>query len=186
MRLLLIESTPGTGSAIEADLLAQGHEVVSCNDEHGGPCRGIDDHRECPLETHVDMTIVARAGTTERTLGEMGAVCATRHRVPLVEVDTDDPTGGLPSVAVASAVATRRVEAACADAVRAELGDVPAVVEVRREPDRVHVSIQVPQRTRTQSKVSAMADRARHAVREHDQFVSCIDVSVVSYPDING
>jgi hypothetical protein len=31
-----------------------------------------------------------------------------------------------------------------------------------------------------------MADRARHAVREHDQFVSCIDVSVVSYPDING
>jgi hypothetical protein len=183
MKLLLIESTPGSGSAIEADLLAHGHDVLSCNDEHGGPCRGVDDHRACPLEDHVDMTIVARAGTTERSLNEMGAVCAARHRVPLVEVDTDDPTGGLPSVAVASAVATRRVEATYAEAIRVELGTVPAMVEVRREPDRVHATIQIPQRAATQTRLSTVADRARHAVREHDPFVNCIDVSVVTYPD---
>ncbi len=186
MRLLLIESRPGTGSAIEADLIAQGHDVSSCNDDHGGPCRGVADHRECPMEAHLDLTIVARSGTAERSLNEMGAVCAAQHRIPLVEIDVDDPTGELPSVAVANAVATRRVEAGYATAIRVELGTVPAMVDVRREPNRVHATIQIPQREATQARLSAVADRARHAVREHDPFVSCIDVSVVTYPDTAG
>ena len=84
---------------------------------------------------------------------------------------------------MASALATRRVEAGYEAAVRAELGTVPAMVNVRREPDRIHATVQIPQREATQSKLSAVADRARHAVREHDPFVSCIDVSVVTYPD---
>ena len=183
MRLLLIESTPGVGSAIESDLRAHGHELVSCNDADGGPCRGIEHHRDCPMEAHVDMTIVARAGDVAPSLNEMGAVCSSRYRVPTVHVDTTDPTGELPSVAVASALATRRVEAGYEAAVRAELGTVPAMVNVRREPDRIHATVQIPQREATQSKLSAVADRARHAVREHDPFVSCIDVSVVTYPD---
>jgi hypothetical protein len=187
MRLLLIESTPGTGAALETDLRQHGHEVVSCNDDHGGPCRGVEHHRACPMEEHIDMTIVARSGPRgdERSLNEMGAVCSSRHRVPMVEVDTSDPTGEMPSLAVASALATRRIEAAYVEAVRGELGTVPAMVDVRREPSRVHATIQIPQRDGTQSRLSAVADRARHALREHDPFVSCIDVSVVTYPDVS-
>jgi hypothetical protein len=33
------------------------------------------------------------------------------------------------------------------------------------------------------TRLSAVADRARHAVREHDPYVRAIDVAVVTYPD---
>ena len=36
MKLLLIESTPGNAEEIGADLIAEGHEVVTCADEPGG------------------------------------------------------------------------------------------------------------------------------------------------------
>ncbi len=60
MKLLLIESTPGNAEEIGADLIAEGHEVVTCADEHGGPCRGTGQHVDCPMESHIDLTIVAR------------------------------------------------------------------------------------------------------------------------------
>jgi hypothetical protein len=140
MKLLLIESTPGNSSPLRSGLQADGHEVLSCRDERGGPCRGVAHHHDCPLEHHVDMAIVAREPGSAHTLHEMGGVCAQGHRVPLVEVNPFDLADGLPSVAVASALATRRVEEGYSAAVRA-------------------------------------------AIREHDPFVSCIDVSVVTYPD---
>jgi hypothetical protein len=183
MKLLLIESKPGNATAIQADLVAEGHEVVTCQDDHGGPCRGADHHRDCPMEQHIDMAIVARDPRDPHTLAEMGSVCATMHRIPLVEVDPTDVADDMPTVAVANAVATRRVEAAYSTAVRNELGDLPAIVDVRREPNRVHVTVQVPASKATAAKLSAVADRARHATREHDPFVSGIDVAVVTYPD---
>lgn len=181
MRLLLIESTPGNAREIGAHLTADGHEVVSCADEHGGPCRGATHHIACPMEQHIDLTIVAREAGSTRTLAEMGSVCATRHRVPLMEVDPLQD--GLPSVAVAQAVAGRAVAAGYATAVRHELGHLPALVEVQRTPDRIHVSVQVPASQHTPQALSAVADRARKAVREYDPFVQGIDVSVSCYPD---
>ncbi len=183
MKLLLIESTPGNANAIQADLVAEGHEVVTCADDHGGPCRGMTHHRDCPMEAHVDMAIVARDPRDPHTLAEMGSVCATRHRIPLVEVNPSNVADDLPTVAVANAVATRRIEAGYAAAIRQELGSIAAIVDVRRETNRIHVTVQVPASQATASKLSSVADRARHATREHDPFVSGIDVAVVTYPD---
>jgi hypothetical protein len=183
MKLLLIESTPGNASTIERDLRAEGHDVVNCADEHGGPCKGVQQHHDCPLEQHIDLAIVAREPNSARTLDEMGSVCAQRHRVPMVEVDPSDVADDLPSVAVANALATRRVEAGYAAAVRHELNHLPALVEVRRETECVHVTVQLPVSMATIEKSSYAADRARHAVRQHDPFVKAIDVAVITYPD---
>ena len=183
MKLLLIESTPGNATEISAHLAAEGHEVVGCADEHGGPCRGTEHQGECPLEGHIDLAIVARDSDAARTLAEMGGVCATRRRVPMVEVDPTQVADELPSVAVARAVATRSVEAAYAAAVRHQLGHLPAIVEVTRTPGRIHAKVQVPNSENTVQGLSAVADRARQAVRDHDPFVAGIDVSVVCYPD---
>jgi hypothetical protein len=183
MKLLLIESTPGIATAIESELLADGHEVLNCNDDHGGPCRGTEHHAQCPMEQHIDMAIVTRTLGSQRTLNEMGSVCASIHRVPLVEVDPDDLDDDLPSVRVVQAVATCRVEAGYAKAIRHELASIAAIVDVRRDSGRIHVTVQVPSSQATAARVSSVADRARHAVREHDQFVGVIDVAVVTYPD---
>jgi hypothetical protein len=183
MKLLLIESTPGSATAIEADLVAEGHDVLTCIDDHGGPCKGVQVHRHCPLEAHVDMAILTRHPGSPHTLAEMGSVCARRHRVPLVEVDPSEVADDLPTVAIAAALANRRAEAAYATAVRHELGHLPALVDVRREKDLVHVNVQVPASMASPTHMSAVADRSRHAVREHDPFVRAIDVAVVSYPD---
>lgn len=181
MRLLLIESTPGNATEIGAHLAADGHEVVTCTDDHGGPCRGATHHVACPMEQHIDLTIVAREAGSVRTLAEMGSVCATRHRVPLMEVDPLQD--GLPSVAVAQAVAGRAVAAGYATAVRHELGHIPALVDVQRSADHIQVTVQVPERHNTPQALSAVADRARKAVREYDPYVKGIDISVVCYPD---
>ncbi|MGB8861174.1 MAG: hypothetical protein WCC60_18095 [Ilumatobacteraceae bacterium] len=183
MKLLLIESTPGNANEIGANLVADGHQVVTCADEHGGPCRGATTHAECPMEGHIDLTIVAREHGSAHTLAEMGSVCATRHRVPMVEVDPSQVDDELPSVTVANAVAKRAVEAGYATAIRHELGHLPALVEVERLPGRIHVTVQVPTSEGSTPKLSAVADRARHAVRSHDPYVDGIDVSVVCYPD---
>ena len=68
-------------------------------------------------------------------------------------------------------------------AIRNELGHLPALVDVSRTPGRIHVTVQVPDSQRAAMKLSAVADRARHAVRTHDPYVNAIDVSVVCYPD---
>ena len=180
MRLLLIESTPGNAREIGSHLVTDGHEVVHCADEHG-PCRGSTHHMECPAEQHLDLAIVARDPDAVRTLAEMGSVCATRHRVPLMELDPTQE--GLPSVAVAQAIALRAVLAGYATAIRHELAHLPALVEVRRTPDLIHATVHVPESLNTPQALSAVADRARKAVREYDPYVKVIDVSVVCYPD---
>ena len=99
------------------------------------------------------------------------------------EVDPQHPADDLPDLTVANALAARKVEAAYAQAVRNELGTVPALVDVRREPTRIVVNVQVPAAYDTASGLSAVADRARKAVRDHDPYVSGIDINVVCYPD---
>lgn len=182
MKLLLIESTPGNANEINASLLADGHEVVTCADEHGGPCRGIDRHVECPMESHIDLTIVARGRFGAHAGRDGFGVC---HSPPCAD------GGGRPAAGRRRAAqrgrrqraAKRGVEAGYAAAIRHELGHLPALVDVERTPGRVHVMVQVPASEGSPQKLSAVADRARHAVRSHDPYVKGIDVSVVCYPD---
>ena len=183
MKLLLIESAPGNATVISGELVASGHDVVSCADEHGGPCRGVSDPRACPLQAHVDLAILTREHDSAHTLGEMGSVCARRYRVPTLEVDPDAPADDLPDLTVAVALATRRVEAAFAQVIRHAMPDVPALVEVHRQPARIVATVQVPDRYGTPQSVSMVADKVRHAIREYDPYVPTIDVNVLTYPD---
>ncbi len=184
MKLLLIESAPGSASSVHQHLVSEGHEVLSCNDHDGGPCRGVADHAQCPLHDHVDLAVVARPHDESHTLNEMGAVCAAQHRVPMVEVDPAWADDEMPSVSVAGALATRRVEAAYAAAVKHELsdslGDTGCEVVVSRRPNRVHVAVHLAPNDLTTNQMATVADRARHAVRTHDPFVAGIDVSVAT------
>jgi hypothetical protein len=101
----------------------------------------------------------------------------------LVEVNPFDASESLPSVDVARALATRRVEEGYASAVRAAVTTMPLMVDVRRDADRIHATLQIPASSADRVSMTYAADRARAAIREHDPFVSCIDVSVVTYPD---
>lgn len=183
MKVLLIESAPGAAGSLAHQLVDEGHTVVSCNDDHGGPCRGVSDHVDCPLHEHVDLAVVARRQGAVATLNEMGSVCASQRRVPIVEVDPASVADEMPSVEVAGAVAARRVEAGYVAAVRHEIAlvapDVHPDVSVHRSPGRVHVTLDLA--AGTTPTASALADRARHAVRTYDPFVAGIDVSVVTH-----
>ncbi|MCE9623152.1 MAG: hypothetical protein K8R99_12480 [Actinomycetia bacterium] len=183
MKVLLIESKPSQASELNKQLAAEGHEVVHCSDDHGGPCRGVDHHAACPLEQSVDLAILTREPESPHTLAEMGSICASRHRVPLVVVDPTQIDDELPNATVAAAIANRSVESAYAAAVRRELSHLPTVVEVQRLADSVRVHLQLPASENTAAARSAAADRARFAVRAHDPFVQQIDVSVACYPD---
>lgn len=188
MKLLLVESEPGLASSIEDRLTAGGHDVVTCADDLGGPCRGVADHTGCPLHGHVDLTILARHPVGGRTLGEMGAVCAEQHRVPLVEVDPADPTPVVDELDATVDLARRRVEAEDAAAARRELQragvDADVRVDVRRTAGRVEAVAHLPARWATPTQRAALADRVRHALRTRDPFVRVIDVSVVdALPD---
>jgi hypothetical protein len=184
MKLLLIETEPGVAFPLEEQLLGDGHDVVQCNDEFGGPCKGVADHTECPMHSHIDLAIVARTEQSDRTLNEMGAVCAEQHRIPLVQVDPHEPDTALEDLDATAANARRKVEAEYAAAVRRELlqaGVEHAVeVEVSRTPYRVAAVVHLPERYSLATQQAALSDRARHAIRTHDPFVRVIDVSVVT------
>jgi hypothetical protein len=178
MDVLLIESSPGIASTLQHRLVRDGHAVISCNDSHGGPCRGVESNGSCPLDQHIDVAVLARERDAEPSLNEMGSVCALRHRVPLVTLYPGDEFGPGPSTEIASAVARREVEAGYVAVVRRELGHVVDDITVLREHQRVHVTLTVARSTARQA-VSKLADRARHAVREHDRNTPVVDISVV-------
>lgn len=178
MEVLLIESSPGIASTLHHRLLRDGHDVVSCNDSRGGPCRGVESNGACPLEHHVDIAVLAREHHAAPSLNEMGSVCALRHRIPLVTLYPGDEFGPGASTEVFAAVARREVEAAYVAAIRRLLGHIVGDITVTRQPDQVHVTVTVSEVASPQA-IELIADRARYAVREHDRHTPVIDVSVV-------
>jgi hypothetical protein len=182
MKLLLIETEPGAAFDIGDRLREEGHDVVQCNDQYGGPCKGVADHSACPMHSHLDLAIVARPDRSEATLNEMGGVCAKQHRVPLVQIDPLDPVVTTDLEATV-ALARRKVETEYAAVVRRELRlagvEHDVNVEVRRTPQRIGAVVHLPTRYALAAQQAALSDRARHAIRTHDPFVRVIDVSVV-------
>jgi hypothetical protein len=178
MEVLLIESSPGIASTLQHRLIRDGHEVVSCTDSRGGPCRGVESNAACPLDRHIDVAVLARERDATPSLNEMGAVCAQRHRVPLVTLYPGDEFGAGPSTEIAAAIARREVEAGYVAAVRREVGHAVGDITVLREHQRIHVTLAIPEVVDAQV-VSMLADRARHAVRQHDRHTPVVDVSVV-------
>ncbi|MGZ4772813.1 MAG: hypothetical protein ACXV3B_09045, partial [Ilumatobacteraceae bacterium] len=141
MDVLLIESSPGIATSLQHRLIRDGHEVVSCNDSQGGPCRGVERNESCPLDQHVDIAVLARERDTEPSLNEMGSVCALRHRVPLVTLYPGDEFGPGPSTEVAAAVARRELEAGYVAAIRRPLGHIVGDSTVVREPNPIPATL---------------------------------------------
>ena len=185
MDVLVIESSPGIATTLQHRLTRDGHEVISCNDSHGGPCRGVESNQSCPMEQHIDVAVLARQRDAAPSLNEMGAVCAKRHHVPLVTLYPGDEFGPGVSTEIAAAVARREVEAGYVAAIRRQLRHGVDDIAVTREFQRVHVTITVTTAMSAQT-IGRLADRARQAVREYDSHTPVIDVSVVKAPTIIG
>lgn len=85
MRVLLVEGAAGIGRQAELELRAAGNEVVGCESaDPSAPCRGLDAIGDCPLESgDVDVAVTCRSGS-DMTIGERGALCAARRRIPVV------------------------------------------------------------------------------------------------------
>ncbi len=179
MDVLVIESSPGIATTLQHRLARDGHEVISCNDSHGGPCRGVESNESCPLTQHIDVAILARERGAEPSLNEMGSVCALQHRVPLVTLYPGDEFGPGASTEIAAAVARREVEAGYVAAVRRQLRHAVQDITASREYQRVHVTITIAEPMSAQT-IGRLADRARQAVREHDSHTPVVDVSVVA------
>jgi hypothetical protein len=178
MDVLVIESSPGMASALQHRLRRDGHDVISCTGSRGGPCRGVETNESCPMEQHVDVAILARDPGAERSIDEMAAVCASRHRVPLLTLCPDDEFEPGRSTEVAVAVARREVEAHYAAVIRRHLRHGVDDIVVQRDDQRVQVTITVD-RSMSAQTIFRVADRARQAVREYDALTPAVDVSIV-------
>jgi hypothetical protein len=179
MRLLLIEAKPGLGASVAERLAGAGHDVDACYDEVGSsPCRGVHDNATCPMHHPVDLTVVVRDQGMADTLLEMGAICAERYRVPVVDVRPDD-ADVVETVRIAAAAGKDRAEAKYASVVRSALAERCIAVEARRDPGCVKVRLSAAEPLTPQQR-ACLADNARAALRAFDPFVPVIDVSVLA------
>lgn len=181
MKILLVANRVDDALAVEHSLVDEGHSVATCRDTQGGPCRGVADPDSCPLESSVDLTVVARSPEQQRGLDEMGAVCSARHRVGVVEIDPRAPTGvSLYELAdAAEARICREYERDVLDALHEIQPDLTVNVDVRRHDRDVRVRIQLHAAAGSLA-TATIADRARAGVRRHDRFAQVIDVAVIN------
>jgi hypothetical protein len=166
--------------AVEQALTSVGHTIATCHDDHGGPCRGVDHLEECPLESSVDLAVIARSPQSHHGLDEMGAVCAARHRVGVVELDPSRAadTSLYDLADAAEARLCSEYEASVTATLRETSPMTPLSVTVRRHDRDIRVRLELDVRA-TPLEMTALADRARAGVRRHDRFARTIDVSVV-------
>ena len=180
MKVLLLEAQPAIESTVARTLRDAGHELVRCDDElDGGPCRAVRCDADCPLNSPVGVAVLARESGTPHLLYEMGAVCAERHRVPVVRVDPNKFDDVVELAVAGAAAGLDRLEARYAAAVRTALGADVLAVEASRAPDCVTVSVLAPMGIDWRHR-TMLADRARRTIRAFDPFVAVIDIGVTA------
>ncbi len=194
MKVLLVEGAPGVGAPAEAQLREAGHVVVGCEPaDPSSPCRGLETVADCPLDSgDIDVAVVSRAGA-DLTPSERGALCAARHRVPVV-------VAGNPRHAISFGPGTRvagpDLVAACTNAavsgvahiaaIRRELlmagvvspDDVdgpgaPISFAVQRQPRRLRLVVRAPA---DHPRLASITKSAAEALRRFDPIISVIDV----------
>lgn len=194
MKVLLVEGAPGVGAPAEAQLRQAGHTVIGCEPgEPSAPCRGLEAVGDCPLDVgDVDVAVVSRAGA-DLTASERGALCASRHRVPVV-------VAGNPRHAVSFGPGTHVAGAdlveACNQAATSGIAHVAAVrrellmagvvapdevdgldasisFEVQREPRRLRLVVQAPD---DHPRLASITKSAAEALRRFDPVTAVIDV----------
>ena len=194
MKILMIDSDRREGAVLADEFRTRGHEVVRCfPDPSDGMCVGVHSPHECPVESlGCDVALVVRDADRPPHLQEMGAVCAVRRHIPLIEAyghgdgpfaDWATPTGTAVIEAVEehdSGLRPRLVEAverALADLpLVTRLGRVPTVA-VRKHDDRLSVSIDMPAGLSAADE-DAIVTWAVRAVREHDPHTSTADAVI--------
>jgi hypothetical protein len=126
------------------------------------------------------LAVIARSAGSRRGIDEMGAVCAARHRVGVVELDPSSPAdSSLYDLAdAAESRMCREYEAIITATVRETSPVAPLAVTVKRHDHDIRVQLDLGFEA-TPLEVTALADRARAGVRRHDRFARTIDVSVV-------
>jgi hypothetical protein len=206
MDVLLIESHPGLGRQATRELEQAGHQVFHCTEPHDredgasavSPCVGLRDGGVCPLDVaDLDAAVLVRLGPELRS-GEHGAICAARHRIPVV-VSGDALDAGLPVVETSemhdlSAAVERAAEwgTGHASAVVRELlslgviarhdvdAEVPSVaVQVERSARRLLLTIWLRE---GDPRAAEIARAAGQALRTYDRHVPVIDVVMRTFP----
>lgn len=196
MKVLLVEGAPGLGANAELQLEAAGHVVVGCDAaDSSSPCRGLEAMGDCPLDHgDVDVAVVSRVGG-ELSASERGALCAARHRVPVVV--SGNPRHAVsfgPGTFIAGPDLLATVQQAASSgaahvaAVRRSLlmsgvvisdevdGPSPTVAfEVRRDPGRLRLTVRARVDDR---RLSSITKAAAEALRRFDQHSAVIDVVV--------
>jgi hypothetical protein len=202
MRVLVFESDEGASTPVVDELTAAGIEVARCHDPEGPafPCKGLQDHRACPLDgAPVSAAVLTGPGThTEDGLSsrEQGARCALRQHIPLVVVGprtaspmsaftttfAAGPETAVDAIRAAAAARLPRHEAAAIDAFRLvldthDLAGVDADVAVTHRDGGLRVELRpsagIPE------KVAEIAGvRAMGAVRAVDSDAAFISVAI--------
>jgi hypothetical protein len=196
VKVLLVEQESGAAAAAQTELRAAGHEIIGCEAaDASAPCRGLEPIGECPLDSHpVDVAVVGRRGGPLAP-SERGALCAARHRIPVVIAgDGRHAVSFGPGTHMAGADLVGACERASASgeahmaAIRRELlmsgvvtpadidGQEASVrIDVRREPNRLRLEV----RTATDDpRAAAIAKAAAEAIRRFDSHTKVIDVVV--------
>lgn len=184
MRVLLVESTPGNAREVADWLRSAGHETATCFEAPVGfGCRGVANHDDCPLGAHTDAALLVRdfAGR-DHTLTEMGAVCALRHRVPVVELM--EPNGTDLDTTMLSVLEDVRLQSTNRDYVIAALEALARIpnlditrlnITVTRDENRVHAMVEIPADV-DDKQVPLIVDWVGRALRDHDRYAKVIDV----------
>jgi hypothetical protein len=196
MKVLLVEGAPGAGAAAESELVGAGHTVVGCDAaDPWSPCRGLDTVGDCPLDGgDIDIAVVARVGD-DMVPSERGALCASRHRIPVVL--TGDPRHAV-SFGPGTHLAGTDLLATCRDAAGSGLAHAAAIrrdllihgvltsadvdgpnppisFTVQREPRRLRLTVTMPE---DEPRRLGITKAAQEALRRFDQWASVIDVIV--------
>lgn len=193
MRILLVDGVSG-GAVLAGQLGERGHEVVRCFPDGGRAlCVGVEHPEDCPVESlGCDVALIVRDTSQEPSLQEMGAVCALRRHIPLVEA-CPDPSS--PFSAWSTPSGTAVVEAVedfdsgfrpgLVAAVESALAELPAVrrlgrlptIAVRRIGASLQMSITVPAEV-TRAEEDSIVTWAVRALRAADPYSQSADVTV--------
>jgi hypothetical protein len=196
VRVLLVEGDVGAAAAAETELRAAGHEIVGCEAaDASAPCRGLEPIGECPLDAHdIDVAVVGRRGGPLAP-SERGALCAARHRIPVVIAgDGRSAVSFGPGTHMAQTDLVGACERAAGSgdahvaAIRRDLlmsgvltsSDIDgrgATVrfDVRREPNRLRLVVHTPP---DDPRTPAIVKSASEALRRFDSHMKVIDVVV--------
>lgn len=194
MRILLVDGDRGQGAMLAGQLGERGHDVVRCFPSEGHPmCIGAIDPAECPVESlGCDVALLVRQPSPDPSWREMGAVCAIRRHIPLVEAYPDaaspfttwsTPTG----TAIVDALEDfdSGVRPRLVAAVEERLATLPAVIRlgrlptvaIRRQGTSLTMSLTLPPDATRVDEDSIVAWAVR-ALRDLDPHALTADISV--------